>query len=69
MKDVLIKVEYVIDSANFLERDDIFWIYATAASMNKKLGNSENFQKFESLFLSREPSEWQKETFYKNLQL
>ncbi|WP_201547258.1 tetratricopeptide repeat-containing protein [Psychrobacter immobilis] len=66
-KEVMLRIKEVLDSDNFMERKDKRWVYATAANMHNYLGNSFEFKRFETLFIGENPSDWERTTFYSNL--
>jgi len=66
-KEVISRVNEVLNSENFQERKDKRWVYATAANIHNYLDNTFEFKKYEILFLEEKPSDWEKNTFYDNL--
>ena len=66
-KEVMLRIEEVLGSDSFMERKDKRWVYATAANMHNYLGNSFEFKRFETLFIGENPFDWERTTFYSNL--
>lgn len=53
----------VAASAEFAERSDQVWVYATLANCLFALGQNADAQKFEMLFFEQKPADWQQETY------
>ena len=45
-----------------------FWMYATLAVSYFNIGDQENYKKYEELFLNNATAEWEKETYFRNLE-
>lgn len=65
--EVLDRINILLETENFNERSDKLWVYATASNLHHNLNNAAEFERFETLFLKEDPSDWEKKTFYKNL--
>ena len=53
----------LIETPSFKDRSDRRWVFATLANCAYALGNSQDGQRFESLFRAEKPAEWEIETY------
>jgi tetratricopeptide (TPR) repeat protein len=64
IREVIIEtLTEIFEGANFDERSDQVWVFATLANCNIALGKHESAKKYEDLFLATEPADWQIETY------
>lgn len=67
-KEIIHIIEKLKEDEDYEKRSDLMWIYATLSNCYLGLNDIENHEQFKSLFYSKEPDEWQIESFNESIE-